>query len=90
MKLLTVAAASRVLGLSPQTLAHRISRGHLPVARYKPTRVRLSDLLAYAEHMPVVRPYGGRPRAADALTKKLAKLSLLSQAEAHAQSMKWS
>ena len=89
--LLTVAAASSILGLSPQTLTYRIERGDLRVARRNPLRVHRDAVLAYAKRMPVVRPYGGRRRIADVLARNLtSKLALLSQAEAHAANMKWS
>ncbi|HZP39248.1 MAG TPA: hypothetical protein VFE48_22390 [Methylomirabilota bacterium] len=78
MKLLTVAAAARVLNMTPQLLFHRIQRGDLRVARYKPVRVRLGDVVKYARVMPPVRPMKIRSRAdavVDHLAAKLARVS---------------
>jgi hypothetical protein len=75
MHLLTVAAASRVLGLSPKLTQYRIERGDMRVARRNPLRVHLASVVAYSKNMPPVDTRKtGRPRLTAALTSKLARL----------------
>lgn len=65
-------AAAELLGISAQLLRYRANRGEVRVARRRPMRFRLSDVVEYRATMRPPDGRRGRPRHIRQLMETLA------------------